>query len=80
MAVKSPLKLIISPETKVNAELQSQLCNELCLMVVLGEGHFKVKRADGIAFVWQGDRGPDGPRGPRGQQGIGIKGEKVGCK
>lgn len=30
-------------------------------------------------FTPQGDRGLPGPRGPRGQQGVGIKGDKVGC-
>lgn len=66
-------------EIMVNSEAQYQLGTELGLWR-WGEGHFKVKRADEIAFVWQGDRGPDGPRGPRGQPGAGIKGEKVGCK
>lgn len=60
--------------------LLSNLCTENSADLAVNRQEVDLMYVVGLNyFAPQGDRGLPGPRGPRGQQGVGIKGDKVGC-
>lgn len=60
--------------------LLSKLCTKNSADLAVNQQRVALMYLAGMNyFTPQGDRGLPGLRGPRGQQGVGIKGDKVGC-